>query len=378
VATVRELVEQGKIDKNHWLTKAKVRDENVRIILGSVMWIYGTWLDGIWKGGTWEFGNWRHGTWEGGTWKHGEWYDGVWWTGDWYHGIWKGGTWQGGMWGNGTWENGNWEDGNWKGGVWKGGTWEGGIWKGGAWKGGIWEDGTWKGGFWYDGIWEDGTWKGGLWYDGKWQGGKWGGGRWLDKKNPIPTNEIKITTSGNSMKITKSELREIIREEIQKVKSHKALNEGLLIEATNSYVGIVDKNGKITSTYVHYDGYPAGVGMVLKNHFKNPAKIKKLLKTDGGTGISVLDKGIDGGEGHSFEKPVDGQTVFYGRDRGEKGGRFLKGYENQVWHLVSSARKGSGAEYVYLYDMKDGKWYYTRTSVKLGTDVDAVNKLVEL
>ena len=217
MATVKELVEQGKIDKNHWLTKAKVSDENVRIISGSVIWIYGNWLDGRWKGGTWEFGNWRHGTWEGGIWKHGEWYDGVWWTGDWYHGVWKGGTWQGGTWGSGTWEDGTWEDGNWKGGVWKGGTWEGGIWKGGAWKGGIWEDGTWKGGFWYDGIWEDGTWKGGLWYDGKWQGGKWGGGRWLDKKNPIPTNEIKITTSGNSMKITKSELREIIREEIQKL-----------------------------------------------------------------------------------------------------------------------------------------------------------------
>jgi hypothetical protein len=222
------------------------------------------------------------------------------------------------------------------------------------------------------------------------------------------------------MKITKSQLREIIREEIAKNKDRSdikgteaykraewkgrfgsmkgfdkafpqyaknkksvkegevKINEGLLTEATRSYVGIVDKNGKIISTYVHYDGYPAGVGMVLKNHFKNPAKIKQLLKTDGGVGISSLEKGIDGGEGHSFEKPVDGQTVFYGRDRGEKDGKFLKGDEKQVWHLVSSARKGGGAEYVYLYDMKDKKWYYTRTAVKLGTDVDAVNKLVEL
>ena len=31
---------------------------------------------------------------------------------------------------------------------------------------------------------------------------------------------------------------------------------GTLNEGTRSQVGIINRNGKIASTYVHYDGYP--------------------------------------------------------------------------------------------------------------------------
>jgi hypothetical protein len=176
------------------------------------------------------------------------------------------------------------------------------------------------------------------------------------------------------MKITKTQLREIIREEIQRLNEGLITESaGLLTEATRSQVGIIDKNGKVTSTYVHYDGYPRYMKPVLTKGFNNGVKVKNLLKTDGGVGISTLDTKIDGGKGHSFENPVDGQTVFYGRDRGEKEGSFLKADANTngwVRGYISKARS-NGAEWVYLYDTRDKKWYHSKVN-------DTVTGLVEL
>ena len=58
----------------------------------------------------------------------------------------------------------------------------------------------------------------------------------------------------------------------------KKLKEGLLTEATRSVIGLELPNGKITSVYCHYDGYPEGVGTYLKKYYKSPAVIKKLIQ----------------------------------------------------------------------------------------------------
>lgn len=68
---IQELVEQGLIPTDHWLTKARVLDEDVSISDGRV-----TWENGTWKGGIWEDGIWKDGTWERGIWKDGTWKDG--------------------------------------------------------------------------------------------------------------------------------------------------------------------------------------------------------------------------------------------------------------------------------------------------------------
>ena len=143
------------------------------------------------------------------------------------------------------------------------------------------------------------------------------------------------------MKITKSQLEEIIKEEIRSV----------LTEGTRWLVGIEAPSGKIASVYGHWDGYPEHVGKMLKKHYKNPSKIKKLLKL-GKQGISSIDKDISGAKDHSFSKPVDGQTVFYGRDRGEKG-NFSKTWKNR-----DAVKFNSGEEYGYVWSVKDKKWYY--------------------
>ena len=139
----------------------------------------------------------------------------------------------------------------------------------------------------------------------------------------------------------KSRLKEIIKEEVQNI-----INEG-----TRWLVGIEEPSGKITSTYGHYDGYPEWAGKHLKRYYRNPAVVKQLLKL-GRAGISTIGKKIKGSKDHSFEKPEKDVTVFYGRDRGEKGSMTSK------WGNRDKVKFDSGEEYAYIYNMKEKKWYY--------------------
>ena len=128
-----------------------------------------------------------------------------------------------------------------------------------------------------------------------------------------------------------SRLKEIIREEVRNV-----INEG-----TRWLVGIEEPSGKITSTYGHYDGYPEWAGKHLKKYYRNPAVVKQLLKL-GRAGISTIGKKIKGSKDHSFEKPEKDVTVFYGRDRGEKGSMTSK------WGNRDKVKFDSGEEYAYI------------------------------
>ena len=138
-----------------------------------------------------------------------------------------------------------------------------------------------------------------------------------------------------------SRLRQIIKEEVQNI-----INEG-----TRWGIGIEQPNGKIQSTYGHYDGYPQHTGKLLKRFYNNPSKVKQLLKL-GKQGISFLDKSMKGGKDHSFEKPKKGETIFYGRDRGEGGSMVTKGRNRDA------VKFNSGEEYFYIYNLKEKKWYY--------------------
>ena len=138
-----------------------------------------------------------------------------------------------------------------------------------------------------------------------------------------------------------SRLREIIKEEVQNI-----INEG-----TRWGVGIEAPSGKVLSTYGHYDGYPSWVGKHLKRYYNNSAKVKELMKL-GKQGISTLGKKIKGSKDHSFDKPDKDVTVFYGRDRGEKGNATSK------WKDRDEIKFHSGEEFAYIFSMKDKKWYY--------------------
>ena len=144
-----------------------------------------------------------------------------------------------------------------------------------------------------------------------------------------------------SVKLTKTRIKEIIKEEVLSV----------LTEGTRWLVGIEAPSGKIASTYGHWDGYPKHAGKMLKKYYNNPAKVKQLLKL-GKNGISSIDKSMKGGKDHTFENPKKGETVFYGRDRGEKD-RY-----GAMWASRDKVKFNSGEEFAYIWSVKDKKWYY--------------------
>ncbi len=160
-------------------------------------------------------------------------------------------------------------------------------------------------------------------------------GRELSRK------EAKQYIQKNKQKVFEQLLKKIIKEETKKV-----LNEG-----TRWLVGIEGGNGKILSTYGHYDGYPKHTGQLLKKIYNTPSKVKQLMKL-GKQGISFLDKSMKGGKDHSFDNRKDGESIFYGRDRGEKGNM------TSNWKNRDKVKFDSGEEYAYIYNLKEKKWYY--------------------
>ena len=157
----------------------------------------------------------------------------------------------------------------------------------------------------------------------------------------LSRKEAKQYIQKNKQKVFEQLLKKIIKEETKKV-----LNEG-----TRWLVGIEGGNGKILSTYGHYDGYPKHTGQLLKKIYNTPSKVKQLMKL-GKQGISFLDKSMKGGKDHSFDNRKDGESIFYGRDRGEKGNM------TSNWKNRDKVKFDSGEEYAYIYNLKEKKWYY--------------------
>ena len=110
-------------------------------------------------------------------------------------------------------------------------------------------------------------------------------------------------------------------------------------EGTRSQVGIIDRSGKIASGYVHYDGYPSNMKPGLKKHMKNEKDVLNLIKKGGARGI-YNNKDIE----YFNEKPSP-----------------IKGDMKTLSRYIKNAGSRGGAEYVYLYNMKDKKWYFADT-----------------
>jgi len=126
----------------------------------------------------------------------------------------------------------------------------------------------------------------------------------------------------------------------------------LITEATRWNVAVEMPNGKVTAVYGHYDGYPQYVGKILKKYYSGGAgKVRDLIKL-GKNGISVLDKSMKGGKDHSFENPKKGETIFYGRDRGDRHNMTTK------YRSREHFGKSFGEEFGYVYSVKERKWYY--------------------
>ena len=118
---------------------------------------------------------------------------------------------------------------------------------------------------------------------------------------------------------------------------------------TRSAIGYKTPEGKVRAKYSHYDGYVAGVGKTLQEHYTQARKIAQMVELGD---QSFLEAEIfPTTDSHSFNTPEEGVTVFYGRDRGEDG------VEAQEFDTVGEFVEyytGAGCEYFYLY--ANGEW----------------------
>ena len=120
--------------------------------------------------------------------------------------------------------------------------------------------------------------------------------------------------------------------------------------STRSYIGIELDDGRILGSYCHSDGYLTYNGAMLLDHYSDRAKVEKLISLGD---MATLNECIDPNPdfAHSFEDRQEGVTVFYGRDRREKG------TEPKIIDLDDINSLDSWIEYCYVYG-KDGRWRY--------------------
>ena len=114
--------------------------------------------------------------------------------------------------------------------------------------------------------------------------------------------------------------------------------------STNASISIRIGN-KIKTIYSHWDGYPEYLGKLLKEHYNTESKVKELICLGN---VSILKESTFCPAGHTFDEPVEGYSIFYGRDRKEldQGTRV---YEN-----LKKAMEKENEEFNYLWDKKHG------------------------
>jgi hypothetical protein len=118
--------------------------------------------------------------------------------------------------------------------------------------------------------------------------------------------------------------------------------------ATRSRIAIEKENGTVESIYCHWDGYPENNGRILVENYTDHEKVQALINLGD---ISSLAPNIDAAPdtGHTFNDPVNGVVVAYGRDRGETG------VGKKSHSSVPDFFNGDIEEYGYLFT-QEGQW----------------------
>jgi hypothetical protein len=119
--------------------------------------------------------------------------------------------------------------------------------------------------------------------------------------------------------------------------------------ATRSRIGIEHEDGKITSIYCHWDGYPEHHLPILQGHYLDREKVIKLIELGA---LSSLEPEVEPTGPHTFDRPQAGVCVAYDRDHGEKS-------QDEVEHkdledFRDFAQQG-WAEWLYVFG-QDGIW----------------------
>ena len=126
--------------------------------------------------------------------------------------------------------------------------------------------------------------------------------------------------------------------------------------ATSAEICILTKDGKLKGVRCNYDGYLYHTGKILLENYNTKTLVTKLLSLGD---MSALQPKMNKPVGHSFSKPVDGYTIFYGRDRGEDNVSAKK------YDTVEDVFSNCNVDYVYVFWANNNSWYFCKPKGEL-------------
>lgn len=126
--------------------------------------------------------------------------------------------------------------------------------------------------------------------------------------------------------------------------------------STRSTIGIERPDGAIKCVYCHFDGHPSHHGPILLLDYPTADKIEALLQ---GGDISILGKVP--GLIQDFSHPQEGYTLYYGRDRSDKGTE-ARACRDREAMLDIAAHNGSEAAYLFS---SAGQWLFQSVNWRL-------------
>lgn len=130
--------------------------------------------------------------------------------------------------------------------------------------------------------------------------------------------------------------------------------------ATRSTIAVQLDDGTVRQIYAHWDGYLDGNGLLLQKYYNTLDLAAELVSLGD---ISSLAERIHPtsplGFGHTFDNPEKGVTIYYKRDRGEKG------CEPTTYTNFSDYKtNGDSQEYDYVF--LNGEWFVRYYGTKNG------------
>lgn len=118
---------------------------------------------------------------------------------------------------------------------------------------------------------------------------------------------------------------------------------------TRCLVGKLNEDNTITFIYVHYDGYPTGVGKILFEHYTKIENVNELLNLGDLSSLGPIPTSCP----NVWDNiPGDYQGCVAYSDRGEDNCDAQTCDNKEVYF---DCARNCWVDYVYLY--KDNKWY---------------------
>ena len=125
--------------------------------------------------------------------------------------------------------------------------------------------------------------------------------------------------------------------------------------STNARIGIENADGSITTSYHHWDGYPAGLGFNLVENWADEDLLAGAIALgDASHWADTIGEQI---EFDQFPRSdaYYAQNVYYKRDRGETGVDAIVYDSYEVFEKCFLRRTPCGEEYAYVLRL-DGTW----------------------